>query len=92
MTVPLFARDFPKDAALDSLVGAFDRGDFGHIRVEAPKVIASAKDPKVREAAETLLARTKPDPLALVFYVLTLALVTCLSVYWWWRSWQAGMR
>ncbi len=89
MTVPLFARDFPKDAELEALVLAFDRGDFGHIRVEAPKVIASAEDPKVREAAETLLARTKPDPLALVFYVLTVALVTYLSVYWWWR---AGMR
>ena len=83
---PAFARDFPADADLDALVLAFVRGDYGLIREKAPMLIAKTRDPVVRQAAEVVLERTKPDPLASVFYLLTAALVVFLSTYWWWRA------
>jgi hypothetical protein len=85
-TRPLFARGYPRDAALDALVGAFVRGDFGRVRRDAPPVILDGSSPEVRAAAEDVLARTRPDPLSRVFFALTAALLLFLSVYWWWKA------
>ncbi len=82
---PSFAATYPEDAALDPLVAAFERGDFGRVRREAPRLIASGPD-DVRAAAADLLQRTRPDPLARVFFALALGLLVFLAVYWWWKA------
>lgn len=57
---PAFARDFPRDEALDSLVDSFARGNYARVRAEAPKLVASSETPEVRRAARALLGRTRP--------------------------------
>jgi hypothetical protein len=81
-TRPAFARDFPRDAELDALVGAFEAGNFARVRVEAPALAKKTEDPEVRRAAEALRARVDPDPLVRWVLVLTLALLVALSVFW----------
>jgi hypothetical protein len=78
---PSFASDFPRDAALDELVEAFARGDYARVRSGAVG-LTSAENAAVREAAKTLLDRTKPDPLAKLMLALTAALLLLVSVYW----------
>lgn len=58
---PSFAERYPRDPALESLVEAFARGDFGHVRTEAPKLAASTDDEIVRAAALDLRARIEPE-------------------------------
>jgi hypothetical protein len=82
---PTFAESFPRDPALDEVVDAFARGDYGHVRARAPEV-ARAAAPDVKRAADELLSRTRPDPLAKVFFGLTLGLLSLLSGYWWWKA------
>lgn len=62
--VPLFAQRYPQDAALDALLVTFERGDYLAVREGAQKLIASNPKPAVRQAAEDLLRRLDPDPLA----------------------------
>jgi hypothetical protein len=83
---PAFARGFPREPALDALVLAFMRGDFGRVRRDAPGVVAGAASSEVKKAAEEVLERTKPDPLAKVFFGLTAFLLVFLSAYWWWKA------
>lgn len=83
---PSFAASFPRDPALDALVVAFARGDFRRVRRDGPLLARSAASPDVRAAALTLVDRTRPDPLALVFFGLATALLVFLSAYWWWRA------
>ncbi len=83
---PPFALAFPRDPVLDALVDAFARGDFGRVRADAPGVIAAAASPEVRAAAEELVARTRPDPLAKWFFALAAALLVFLSAYWEWKA------
>lgn len=78
---PLFARGFPRDGALDALVDAFERGDYAHVRTEAPK-LETAEDEAVRAAARTLVERTKPDPLAVRLLVVTGVLLMALTAWW----------
>lgn len=61
---PLFAQRYPRDEALDALVVTFERGDYAAVREGAQKLIASGTKPAVRQAAEDLLRRIEPDPLA----------------------------
>jgi hypothetical protein len=79
---PAFARDFPPHAALDSLVAAFARGDYARVRAEAPQLVSSSEPTEVRDAARTLLDRTRPDPLAVWLLALTGALLVILTAYW----------
>jgi hypothetical protein len=79
---PAFANDFPREAALDALVDAFARGDYAHVRAEGPRLAASTDDPAVREAARTLVDRTKPDRLAVGLLVLTGLLLAVMTGYW----------
>jgi hypothetical protein len=85
---PGFAHAFPREPKLDALVAAFERGDFGKVHREAPRLVGdpvAADD--VRAAAAELLARTRPDPLSLVFFGLAALLLGVLTAYW---SWKAG--
>lgn len=62
--VPLFAQNYPQDDRLDALVVTFERGDYASVREGAEKILASDAKPAVRQAAEDLLRRLEPDPLA----------------------------
>jgi hypothetical protein len=79
---PSFASDFPRQPALDALVDAFARGDYAHVRAEAPGLAGSTEDPAVREAAKTLIERTRPDRLAVGLLVLTGLLLAAMTGYW----------
>jgi hypothetical protein len=62
--VPSFAQRFPQDEALDALLAAFDRGDYARVREDGARLAKTTEDPAVRRAAEELLRRIEPDPLA----------------------------
>ncbi len=83
---PAFAKEYPEDPVLERLLEAFDRGDFGRVRRDAPKLVAGAASQEVRAAASDLLARTNPDPLSVVFFGLAALLLVFLSGFWWWRG------
>lgn len=83
---PSFAEGFPRDPALDALVAAFARGDYARVRRDGPAIVASSAPPEVRAAAGVLMARTRPDPLSVVFFALAAALLVVLSGYWWWKA------
>lgn len=76
-----FSRDFPEDPELARLVAAFDRGDYRLVRRDAPKLASSAPQPRVRRAAEELLRRIDPDPLAVTLIVVPVVLLLFL-VFW----------
>ncbi len=79
---PSFASDFPRVPELDVLVDAFEHGDFARVRAEGPKLAGSAADAAVRDAARTLVDRTRPDRLAVLLVALTGVLLVALSAYW----------
>jgi hypothetical protein len=79
---PRFARDFPRNAALDALVEAFARGDYARVRGEAPELERTADEPEVKRAARVLVDRTRPDPLAVALLLVTAALLVVLSGWW----------
>jgi len=79
--VPSFAQRFPKDKDLDVLVAAFERGDYGRVRKDAPALAKSAKDEAVRHAAEELLRRIDPDPLAKYMLVAASLLLAFFTVW-----------
>ncbi len=80
--VPAFASEFPRAPALDALVDAFARGDYAHVRAEGPRLAESTDDAAVREAARTLVERTKPDRLAVGLLVVTAVLLVTMTGYW----------
>jgi hypothetical protein len=79
---PSFASDFPRTGELDGLVSAFARGDYARVRADAPKLIHTAGDDRVRAAARTLVERTKPDPAATALVVLAAMLLVIVGGYW----------
>ena len=79
---PSFARKFPRDEKLDALVMAFATGDFKRVNAEAPDLAKSSEDEAVKKAALMLVERTRPDPTAKIFFLLTAALLTFLTIYW----------
>lgn len=62
--VPTFAQRYPQDEALDALLRFFDRGNYAAVREGAEKLLTSDAKPAVKQAAEDLLRRLEPDPLA----------------------------
>jgi hypothetical protein len=80
---PSFAREFPRDAALDRLVDAFAQGNYALVRADAPALAADADaSDEVRAAASTLLEQLRPDPGAKVLFLLAAALLVFLSGWW----------
>jgi hypothetical protein len=79
---PPFAREFPADPELAALVDAFVAGNYARVRSDAPKLAARTEDPRVRDAARELVARTGADPLAKALLALTAALLIILSAWW----------
>ncbi|MEA2753127.1 MAG: hypothetical protein QOI41_7270 [Myxococcales bacterium] len=79
---PSFARDFPNDPELASLVAAFAAGDYATVRAGAPELASKTTDEHVKRAAELLRARIEPDPTARVFFALTAALLVFLMAWW----------
>lgn len=79
---PLFAADFPRDPELDALVEAFEAGNFARVRDGAQRLATSAADANVKAAANVLLARTRPDPLATLLLIISAALLVLLSAWW----------
>lgn len=62
--VPPFAMRYPQDETLDALLVMFEKGNYAGVREGAVKLAKDASKPAVREAAEDLLRRLEPDPLA----------------------------
>ncbi|HTQ46375.1 MAG TPA: hypothetical protein VMI75_26645 [Polyangiaceae bacterium] len=80
---PSFAKSFPRVASLDAVVDAFTRGDYARVRVEGRRLARSEIEPaEVRRCAETLVARTDPDPLAVWLLAISGALLVALAAYW----------
>lgn len=79
---PAFAKDFPRDPALDALVVAFARGDYRTVRDEAPRLAATTTDAEVKRAAELLRERIEPDPTSRLLFVLAAVLLGFLALWW----------
>jgi hypothetical protein len=78
---PQFARAFPRTPELDALVEAFGRGDYAAVRARAPCLQRSADDPAVRDAARTLVERTRPDPAAVALLAIAALLLAVLGAW-----------
>ncbi|WP_394826841.1 hypothetical protein [Pendulispora albinea] len=81
-TVPSFARAFPRDEALDTLVRAFVSGNYNLVRVQAPELALHATDPAVRDAARMLHHRIKADPLLKIILVAAVMLLAVMAAWW----------
>jgi hypothetical protein len=79
--MPSFARAFPRSPDLDALVEAFARGDYASVRSRALGLERSSDDPAIKQAARTLVERTRPEPLAVVLLALA-ALLLCVLAAW----------
>ncbi|MRG94782.1 hypothetical protein [Polyangium spumosum] len=79
--VPSFAARFPRDEALDALLAAFERGDYGRVREDGARLVKSTEDPAVRRAAEELLRRIEPDPLAKYMLLAACVLLAFFTVW-----------
>lgn len=75
-----FTQQFPRDDALDALVGAFERGDLARVRRDAPSLAKGASSVEVRDAAVELLARTSPHRAAIPLFILAVLLLVFLSL------------
>jgi hypothetical protein len=78
---PRFVLTFPSDPELDALVSAFQRGNYAHVRREAPLLAARTADEAVREAALELRRRLDPDPLLGYLLGVAVALLAFLTAY-----------
>nr|QVV57675.1 hypothetical protein [Myxococcales bacterium] len=79
--IPSFAQRFPRDPELDALVEVFERGDYGHVRVEAPRLAERTKSAAVRRAALELARRTRPDPLAVLMLLAACLLLVFFAAW-----------
>ena len=79
---PAFAADFPRDDALDALVDAFARGDYGAVRSGTTALLATDATDAVKTAARTLRERTSADPAARLLFLFAGALLVLLTVWW----------
>ncbi|HVU04473.1 MAG TPA: hypothetical protein VHE30_22100 [Polyangiaceae bacterium] len=81
MDRPRFVLDFPADPALDRLVAAFEVGNYALVRADAPKLARETDRAEVRAAAEELLRRIEPDPLAKYLLVVSAVLLAILAAW-----------
>lgn len=80
---PAFALGFPQDPELDALVVAFEAGDLGRVRREAPELAKKTDRDEVRAAARELRRRVDPDPLAVYLLGIAAALLVFLAGWYW---------
>jgi hypothetical protein len=81
---PLRARfldALPPHPELQRVAEAFERGNYALVRREAPRLIESAEDDAVRDAARDLLRRIEPDPLMKYLLALAIALLVGVTVF-----------
>ena len=79
---PAFVATYPTDdPRLTALVAAFERGDFRAVNQGAKTLLAAAPSQEVRLATQDLQRRTQPHPL--VVFLLTTALLLCVSLVAW---------
>lgn len=82
-TRPPFLEAFPAHPALDALVRAFEDGNYGKVRREAPDLARAEDIPEeVRAAATELRRRVGTDPIAVWLLGLTLVLLAVVSAWW----------
>jgi hypothetical protein len=79
--IPAFARKYPRDPELDALVAAFEAGDYGRVRREAPKLAKRTDRDDIRAAARELRRRLDPDPAAVFLLAIAAALLLVLFGY-----------
>lgn len=79
--VPLFAQKYPREETLDALLVTFERGNYAAVREGAEKLLASDAKPAVRQAAEDLLRRLEPDPLARYLLGVATLLLVFFSIW-----------
>jgi hypothetical protein len=80
---PAFASAFPRDPRLQRLVALFEQGNYAAVHADGRALIQSSKDEAVRAAANELITRTKPDPLALYLLAIAAALLAILAGWYW---------
>ena len=80
--IPPFAQGFPKGPEVDALLQAFNDGDYRQVQTLARQTLRESKDPAVRDAANVLLNRLRPDPIAVVAIVVTALLLLFLTLWW----------
>ncbi|MEM1029314.1 MAG: hypothetical protein AAGN82_03140 [Myxococcota bacterium] len=78
---PAFALTYPRHAALDELIDAFEAGEFAYVREQAPRLAAADVEAPVRDAARDLRRRIDPEPTAVYVWALGLALVLFLYLF-----------
>jgi hypothetical protein len=81
--LPPFTRDYPRDAALDALLAAFEAGNYAVVRRDAPGLAENAEKEEVRWAARDLLRRIQPDPIILYLLAIAAGLLVVLAVWYW---------
>jgi hypothetical protein len=81
--LPPFTRDYPRDAALDALLAAFEAGNYAVVRRDAPALAESTEKDDVRWAARDLLRRIQPDPIILYLLAIAAGLLVVLAVWYW---------
>lgn len=78
---PAFLLTFPEDPELETLIAAFEQGDFAKVRARAPELARRTADSEVRRAALELRRRIDPDPLLIVLLIFALSLFSFLVAW-----------
>jgi hypothetical protein len=81
MQRPAFVLDFPEDPELDTLVRAFEAGNFALVRERAPRLAESSDRAEVKAAARELARRIEPDPLVKFLLGVAIALFVTVVAY-----------
>jgi hypothetical protein len=88
---PAFAKDFPRDPALDRLVDLFEQGNYAAVRKEAPAVLAATDDADVRAAVKEIQRRIEPEPLAVGLVAIAAVLLVILAGWYWTHPHEAAV-
>ena len=78
---PLFLLGFPKDPELETLIQAFETGNYALVRRDARALAEKTDDPAVRDAAIELRRRIDPDPIYKYLLAASLVLLAFLTAY-----------
>jgi hypothetical protein len=79
--VPPFALNYPQDETLDALLVTFEKGNYAAVREGVQKLLQSDAKKPVKQAAEDLLRRLEPDPLAHYMLGISVLLLVFFSIW-----------